>query len=230
MSWGYCVPRQMDAAGSRLFLAALPHLPATSGRTPSVASRDGETNGECNAVPDHPGRVRRRSAHRRAAAQAAEVAALSGDNTISIVDTSAKTVAKTWKIQGVNGKVLGIDVRPADGMLYAVGADGAIFTVDLASGKATMKSKLDNMLAAGHLGDRRLQPGRRSPARDGQRRHQPPRQRRRRQGHRRRLAQVRRHRHAQGREARTSSPAPTPTRSRARRKPRSTTSTPPSAR
>src|SRR5205807_94608 len=83
-----------------------------------------------------------------AAAQAAEVAALSGDNTISIVNTSSKSVTKTWKIQGVSGKVLGIDVRPADGMLYAVGADGGIYTVDLASGKATMKSKLDKMLAA----------------------------------------------------------------------------------
>jgi len=77
------------------------------------------------------------------AAQSAEVAALSGDNTISIVDTSKKAVVKTWKIQGVAGRVLGIDVRPADGMLYAVGSEGGIYTVDLASGKATMKSKLD---------------------------------------------------------------------------------------
>ena len=84
-----------------------------------------------------------------AAAPAAEVAALWGDNTISIVDTSQKKVVKTWSITGVNGKVLGIDVRPADGMLYAVGADGGIYTVDLKTGKATMKSKLDQMLAAG---------------------------------------------------------------------------------
>ncbi len=83
------------------------------------------------------------------AAQAAQVAALTGDNTISIVDTNAKKVVKSWKIQGIAGKVLGIDVRPADGMLYAVGADGGIFTVDLATGKATMKSKLDTMVPAG---------------------------------------------------------------------------------
>ncbi|MCX7315075.1 MAG: DUF4394 domain-containing protein [Hyphomicrobiales bacterium] len=76
-------------------------------------------------------------------AQAAEVAALSGDNTISIVDTSKKAVTKTWKIEGVAGKVLGIDVRPADGMMYAVGADAGIYTVDMKTGKATMKSKLD---------------------------------------------------------------------------------------
>jgi len=83
------------------------------------------------------------------AAQAAEVAALWGDNTISIVDTSQKKVVKTWAITGVNGKVLGIDVRPADGMLYAVGADGGIYTVDGKTGKATLKSKLETMLPAG---------------------------------------------------------------------------------
>ena len=53
------------------------------------------------------------------AASAAEVAALTGDNTIAIVDTSQKKVVKTWNITGIAGKVLGIDVRPADGMLYA---------------------------------------------------------------------------------------------------------------
>jgi len=83
-----------------------------------------------------------------AAAQAAEVAALSGDNTVSIVDTSKKAVTKTWKIEGVAGKVLGIDVRPADNMLYAVGADGGIYTVDLKTGKATMKSKLEKNVDA----------------------------------------------------------------------------------
>jgi hypothetical protein len=84
-----------------------------------------------------------------AAAQAAEVAALWGDNTISIVDTSQKKVVKTWNISGVGGKVLGIDVRPADGMLYAVGAGGGIYTVDLKTGKATMKSKLEMNLKPG---------------------------------------------------------------------------------
>jgi hypothetical protein len=83
------------------------------------------------------------------AGQAAEVAALSGDNTISIVNTSSKSIMKTWKIQGVSGRVLGIDVRPADGMLYAVAADGGVYTVDLATGKATMKSKLEKTLNAG---------------------------------------------------------------------------------
>ena len=81
-----------------------------------------------------------------ASAQAAQVAALWGENTISVVDTGAKKVVKTWKIQGVNGRVLGIDVRPADGVLYALGADGGVYTVDGSTGKATLKSKLEATL------------------------------------------------------------------------------------
>ena len=84
-----------------------------------------------------------------AAAPAAAGRRALGDNTISIVDTGSKSVTKTWKIQGITGKVAGIDVRPADGQLYALAADGGVFTVDLATGKATMKSKLETMLKPG---------------------------------------------------------------------------------
>lgn len=77
------------------------------------------------------------------AARAETVAALVGDDTIAVVDTDAKKVAKTMKVSGASGKVVGIDVRPADGMLYAVSSDGMIWTVDPATGKATQKSKLD---------------------------------------------------------------------------------------
>ncbi len=83
------------------------------------------------------------------AAQAAEVAALVGDNTIAIVDTGAKKVVRTWPIQGMSGRVAGIDVRPADGMLYAVSVDGGVYTVDTKTGKATMKSKLETMVKSG---------------------------------------------------------------------------------
>ena len=84
-----------------------------------------------------------------AAVQAAEVAALSGDNTISIVNTSSKSVTKTWKIQGVSGKVLGIDVRPADGKLYGLTAGGQLVVIDHMSGKATPGSMLSQKVALG---------------------------------------------------------------------------------
>ncbi|MGL4812830.1 MAG: DUF4394 domain-containing protein, partial [Beijerinckiaceae bacterium] len=40
-------------------------------------------------------------------------------------------------------------VRPADGMLYALAEDGTVATVDPATGKATMKSKLETMVMKG---------------------------------------------------------------------------------
>ena len=86
-----------------------------------------------------------------ATAQAAQVAALSGDNTISIVDTATKKVTATWQIKGIAGRVLGIDVRPADQQLYAVAEDGTVYTVDAKTGQATMKSKLERTLAKGVL-------------------------------------------------------------------------------
>jgi len=82
------------------------------------------------------------------AAQAAQVAALIGNDTLAIVDTAQKKVTKTMKVSGLSGALIGIDVRPADGMLYGVVEDGTVVTI-AADGKATMKSKLDTMLAKG---------------------------------------------------------------------------------
>jgi hypothetical protein len=83
------------------------------------------------------------------AAQAETVAALVGDDTLAIVNTDAKKVDRTVKVSGISGALLGIDVRPADGMLYGVVSDGSIVTIDSMSGKATMKSKLETMLPSG---------------------------------------------------------------------------------
>lgn len=86
-----------------------------------------------------------------ALARAEIVAALTGDATLAHVDTAAKKVTQTVTITGISGRVLGIDVRPADGMLYALVSDGSVVTVDPATGKATAKSKLDTMLPAGTM-------------------------------------------------------------------------------
>lgn len=83
------------------------------------------------------------------AAYAETVAALVGDDTLAIVDTDAKKVTKATKVSGLSGRLLGIDVRPSDGMLYGLVADGSVVTIDPATAKATQKSKLDTMLSAG---------------------------------------------------------------------------------
>lgn len=85
------------------------------------------------------------------AAQAQSVAALVGDDTIAVVDVAAKRVGKSMKVSGLSGKLLGIDVRPADGLLYGLVADGTVVTIDPASGKATEKSKLDAMMPSGMM-------------------------------------------------------------------------------
>jgi hypothetical protein len=81
------------------------------------------------------------------AAQAGMLAVLTGDDTLTMVDTATRKAGKSMQVSGINGKIAGIDVRPADGMLYALATDGTIYTVDKA-GKATMKSKMDKILSA----------------------------------------------------------------------------------
>jgi hypothetical protein len=81
-------------------------------------------------------------------AHAAQLVALIGNDTIAIVDTDAKKATKSMKVTGINGALVGIDVRPADGMLYGLVDDGTVVTIDM-SGKATMKVKLETTLAKG---------------------------------------------------------------------------------
>ena len=82
-------------------------------------------------------------------AQAQSVAALVGDDTIAIVNVGAKKVDRSIKVSDLSGALVGIDVRPADGLLYGVSADGSVVTVDPASGRATIKARLETMLAPG---------------------------------------------------------------------------------
>ena len=77
------------------------------------------------------------------AAQADTLAALVGDNSIVLIDSETGKAGKTMNITGASGRVIGIDVRPADGMLYAVTADGVAWTVNATSGAASQKSKFD---------------------------------------------------------------------------------------
>src|SRR5215213_8906658 len=81
-------------------------------------------------------------------AQAASIIGLVDGKTLVWVDPVSKKVTGKADIKGA-AAVVGIDVRPADGMLYAVTADGGIYTLDAKTGQATMKSKLSETLKAG---------------------------------------------------------------------------------
>lgn len=73
------------------------------------------------------------------AALAAPIIGLVGSNTLVGFDSAApSSVTSTLSVTGLNGEgIRGIDVRPSNGQLYALGQSGGLFTVDTASGAAT---------------------------------------------------------------------------------------------
>src|SRR6476619_1720229 len=84
------------------------------------------------------------------AASAASISGLIDGKSLVWIDPATKKVTGKADIKGA-GSVVGIDVRPADGMLYAVTADGGIYTVDAKTGAATMKAKLSETLKPGTI-------------------------------------------------------------------------------
>lgn len=82
------------------------------------------------------------------AAQAGSILGLVEGKWIVTIDPGTRKVVKGVDIKGA-GKLIGIDVRPSDGLLYGVTADGGIVTIDPQSGQATQKSKLSENLKPG---------------------------------------------------------------------------------
>lgn len=75
-------------------------------------------------------------------ASALDLAGLNNRNELLLFSDKTPGKAKLVPITGISGKLLGIDVRPADGMLYGIGSDSTIYTINPTSGQATAKSKL----------------------------------------------------------------------------------------
>jgi hypothetical protein len=82
------------------------------------------------------------------AAHAGSILGLVEGKWVVTIDPATRKVVKGVDIKGA-GRLIGIDVRPADGQLYGVTVDGAIVTIDPQSGQATQKSKLSETLKAG---------------------------------------------------------------------------------
>src|SRR5262245_16899705 len=78
------------------------------------------------------------------AARADSIVALIGEDILATIDSRTARTTNLVKIDGV-GPILGIDVRPADGRLYALASDGSIAIIEPSTGKATAKSKLDKL-------------------------------------------------------------------------------------
>jgi Domain of unknown function (DUF4394) len=67
---------------------------------------------------------------------------------IVTIDPATRKVMSKVDIKGA-GPLIGVDVRPADGMLYGVAGDGTIVVIDAKSGQAAMKSKMSEALKPG---------------------------------------------------------------------------------
>ncbi|HTV70303.1 MAG TPA: DUF4394 domain-containing protein [Rhizobiaceae bacterium] len=83
-----------------------------------------------------------------AGALAAPAVGLKDDKTLVWFDTDKPAELKTIEVTGVD-RLLGIDLRPADKMVYGVAADGSFLSINLETGAATAVSKLDTMLPDG---------------------------------------------------------------------------------
>lgn len=87
------------------------------------------------------------SASLTTAALAAPAIGLVGGKTLVTFDTETRAVSATVAVTGVDG-LAGIDVRPADKMLYGVSLAGEVVTIDIATGAATVKSTLSEKLSS----------------------------------------------------------------------------------
>lgn len=84
-------------------------------------------------------------------AAAANVVALTGDRDLVWVDSEAMAATSGVTVAGDEGRLLGIDVRPADGMLYGLFEDGTIATINPETGETSAVSTITTMLPAGAM-------------------------------------------------------------------------------
>lgn len=70
-------------------------------------------------------------------------------NRIVHIDGRTAQAAKPMMLKGIDGTVVGIDVRPANGKLYALTLSGGLYTVDPKTGMATKASQLDKVANTG---------------------------------------------------------------------------------
>lgn len=84
-----------------------------------------------------------------ATADAATLIGLTADNRLVAIDSESRRAAAPMAIRGVEGRIVGIDQRPADGALWALTDAGVLYTIDPATGRATMRSRLSEKLDTG---------------------------------------------------------------------------------
>ena len=80
-----------------------------------------------------------------------ELVALTDDNTLVSFDSNNPEASNSIDVSGLEGVLLGIDTRPADGLIYGITTANNIYTIDANSGEATYISTLDTPFEGGTI-------------------------------------------------------------------------------
>lgn len=83
-----------------------------------------------------------------ASAQAATLIGLTADGRLVKIDTATLSASAPMAISG-SDRIVGIDVRPADGKLYGLAETGQLVTIETDSGKATPSAMLSTKVPLG---------------------------------------------------------------------------------
>jgi hypothetical protein len=81
--------------------------------------------------------------------QPTRLVALVQDQRLVTIDADRARVVGRVQVTGLGGRLIGIDVRPQDQLLYGVDSTGSVFTINPDDGKATFRVKLSQTLPAG---------------------------------------------------------------------------------
>jgi hypothetical protein len=73
---------------------------------------------------------------------------LSEDQTLQMFDSKPRKVNATMMVKGLSAPLAGIDIRPADDMIYGLQRNGQIVPINVTLGQSNVKAKLDQMLTA----------------------------------------------------------------------------------
>ncbi|MBF2028603.1 MAG: DUF4394 domain-containing protein [Oscillatoriales cyanobacterium C42_A2020_001] len=73
---------------------------------------------------------------------AATLAGLTDDNTLLVFDSANPGATNSIQVTGVDGYLLGIDFRPANGLIYGLSNTNNLYTIDPLSGSANFISTL----------------------------------------------------------------------------------------
>ncbi|MEY2832855.1 MAG: hypothetical protein RLZZ574_2114 [Cyanobacteriota bacterium] len=80
-----------------------------------------------------------------------ELVALTDDNTLISFDPTNPGETDSTAVTGVDGVLLGIDTRPANGLIYGITTANNIYTIDAESGAATYISTLNLPFTGGTI-------------------------------------------------------------------------------